>query len=209
MPRCRGRRPTGRAKGDRSHAGDFPARHCMGTDGLRDSSTLRLKATLAARGRGGRNARQRGMRCLNAPHVCTWLRRLRAAKGAINIRYGMPSQCVTPIVSRIDTPSRSAAEKRREGAAFLAGWLQKMQFAQLLWVWIVSRLGRTLFHTVRGKRVVQKRSFTQHRSKGRESGLKLGKTVAPQRLACHFACAVEGAILQRVRIPPGNCRSSR
>ena len=24
-----------------------------------------------------------------------------------------------------------------------------------------------------------------------------------------FTCAVEGAILQRVRIPPGNCRSSR
>ena len=43
----------GRAKADRSRAGDFPARHCMGTGGLRDSSTLRLKATLAGAGPRG------------------------------------------------------------------------------------------------------------------------------------------------------------
>ena len=112
----------------------------MGTDGLRDSSTLRLKATLAARGRGGRNARRRGMRCLNAPHVCTWLRQLRGAKGAINIRYGMPCQCVTPIGSSIDTRPRSAAKKAAGRGRLCRRVASKDAICSVALVWIVGRL---------------------------------------------------------------------
>ena len=35
------------------------------------------------------------------------------------------------------------------------------------------------------------------------------KFLALPFLAVHFTCAVQGAVLQRVRIPSGNCRSSR
>ena len=40
-------------------------------------------------------------------------------------------------------------------------------------------------------------------------GLLNPKTATPGGLSVGFRCAVKGAIPQRVRTPPGNCRSSR
>ena len=55
------------------------------------------------------------------------------------------------------------------------------------------------------------RSDSRQRSviRGLEGKVMRERKEGRRRLACHFACAVQGAILQRVRIPSGNCRSSR